>query len=62
MSEASSVSFFDTLRLSSWSILSFVPEVREGKPPFIFAMAASGGKIEAGDVKGTVQGSSCAYR
>ena len=47
-----------TLRLASLVTLSFVPEVKEGKSPFIFAMATSGGKIEAVEMKGTVEGPS----
>ena len=41
--------------------VAFVPEVRGGKPSFIFAIATGEGKVEVGEVQRMVQGSSGTY-
>ena len=65
VSEAGSVSlslFHSTPRFAIHLItLAFVPVRREGEPPFIVAIAASGRKIEAGGVQGTMEGPSHTY-
>ena len=63
MNEAGSVSFCFTLRLAFRSILSqcFSFLKWETKLPLIFPMTSSAGKIEAGEVQGTVEGPSDTY-